>query len=106
MFRLRGAAEELDAVVRVHVHLDVVDLGPTADALESDAVQLVVRADQGPGELDPDVAEHTGVVVVVVAAVPTGAAFTERFAGDGAIGAGVQGRVAVEDQATPVTAGP
>ena len=75
-----GAAEPLDRVVAAHVRLDVIDLRAAADALERDAVQLVVRAELDAGELDAHVAQDAAVVVGVGAAVDAGVAFAGRLA--------------------------
>ena len=56
VFHLDRAAEELEAVVLVVLDHHVVDLGAiAADALEGDAVELVVGAELGAGELDAQV---------------------------------------------------
>ena len=86
-------------VVAVHVDLDVVVAAATADALERDAVQLVVRAELDAGELDAHVAQRAAVVVRVVAAIDAGIAFAGAFAARD-----VHRRAAVDDEAAPVAA--
>jgi len=54
----------------------VVGGGAAADALEGDAVELVVGAELGAGELDADVLQDAAVVVGLVAAVEAGVALT------------------------------
>ena len=101
VLRIHGAAEELDAVVLVEVHLDVIHFGAAADTLEGDPVQLVVGAELGAGELHAHVVEDAAAVGGVVAAVGAGVALAFALAaGD------VQRGVAVDDEAAPVAAGP
>ena len=64
-----GATEELDPVVLAAVHLDEAEGRPGAAGAEGEAVQLVVRAELGAGELDPDVLEVAAVAGRVRAAV-------------------------------------
>ena len=100
MLGVHGAAEELDAVVLVEVDLHEIHLGPVPDALEGDAVQLVVRADFGAGELHAHIAQDAAVVVRVRSAVLAGVAFPlGDAAGD------VERRGAVDDESAPVAPG-
>ena len=64
-----GAAPDLDAVVDVVHHLDVVDLGLAADAAERDAVELVAEADHLAAVAEGAVLQDAAVVEVVAAAV-------------------------------------
>ena len=71
-----------------------------ADALEGDAVQLVVGAELDAGELDAHVAQRAAVVVGLVAAVDAGVGLADALAA-----LDVDRRAAVDDEAAPVAAG-
>ena len=93
------AAEPLERVVAVHVDLHELVGAATADALECDAIELVVRAELDAGVLDSHVAQRAAVVVRVVAAVDAGVGLAHAFAA-----LDVHRRAAVDDEAAPVTA--
>ena len=99
------AAEELHAIVQIVIHLNVIDRGAAANALEGDAVQLVLRIHIGAGELDHHIAQDAAAVVGVVAAEQAGVGLALlgalRGAAVGTFRAVVDGRVAVDDQAAP-----
>src|SRR5688572_888137 len=61
-FDIGGPTEPFEGVVTVHVHLDVLERAATPDALEGDAVQLVVGAELDAGKLDAHVAERATIV--------------------------------------------
>ena len=73
-------AEPLERIVAVHVDLQVFVAASAADALECNAVQLVVRAEFHPGELDPHVPQRAAVVVRLIAAVDPGIGLARAFA--------------------------
>ncbi len=52
------AAEELDAVVLVHVDLEVIDDGAVTDAAQGETVDLLVDLDLEAAELEADEANH------------------------------------------------
>ena len=76
-------------------------MGSAPDALERDAVQLVVRAELDARELDAHVAQHAAVVVRVGAAIDAGVALARALAA-----LEVDGRPAVDDEPAPIAAAP
>ena len=95
-----GAAEPLEAVV-VAVDASPNDmLGLGAETVHRPQVQLVVRAEDQAGELDAEVGDAAGVVVGLAAAEGE----RQALGGEGAARA-VDGAVAVEHDAAPVTLG-
>ena len=96
-----GAPKEFQVVVGVLVALDVLGEGAAAHTLKGESVKLVAFRETGAAEFDPDIAEHTTVVVGVVAAVRARIAFSLGFS------AGlVEGSVAVDDHPAPVAGTP
>ncbi|KOO30352.1 hypothetical protein Ctob_011333, partial [Chrysochromulina tobinii] len=96
---VHGAAEELEAVVRIVRHLAVVDDGAGADAAKGDAVDLVVRADDRAAVPHPHVLQGARRLGGRGAAV--------RVAGDALDRRGgrhVGRRVAEQDEAAPLAA--
>src|SRR5262249_45866499 len=93
------ATEPLVAVVEADVRLGVVPGGAVAHAVQRDAVELVVRRELLPGELEAEEVDDAARVVRVGAAEGNaGEAFREALAsrpGDR--------RLAVDGEATPVT---
>ena len=69
MFHIDRAAEELEAVVRTHVGLQVLDLGAVAHAVERHAVGLVLLVEGEARVLEADVAQHARIVGIVRASV-------------------------------------
>ena len=98
VFEIDGAAEHLNAIVLVHVHLHVLDDSTGADTLQCDAVEFVVRAKFDASELNADILQHAAAIRGIVAAEGTRVAFTEGFAL-------VRRRIAVDNQASPLPAG-
>src|SRR5690606_18653010 len=91
----------LDPVVLVEVHLDVFDDRAAPDALEGDAVELVVGTELDAGKLHAQVAKDARTVVGIDAAVEPRLAFADAdTAGQ------VDRGAAVDDQTTPVAATP
>eukprot|EP00968_Pinguiococcus_pyrenoidosus_P022204 scaffold3068_cov269-Pinguiococcus_pyrenoidosus.AAC.6 len=53
-----GASKELDPIIKVVGHLDVVNNGPSAHARQRDAINLVVKADDRSTIPDADISQH------------------------------------------------
>ena len=108
VFGIHRAAEELHAVIQIVVNLHVLHRRGRADALEGDAVQLILRIHVGTGEAHAHVAQGAGVVVAVGAAEQAGVGLALLGAGIGAaaraLRAVVDGRVAVDHHAAPQAA--
>src|SRR5262249_14235700 len=66
--RADGPAEPLDRVVEAVVSLETVEVAGTADTVEGDGVELVVRAQLEAREFHADEAHEPARVVVVVTA--------------------------------------
>ena len=110
MTQIDRTTEHFNAVVRVVVDLDVVDEGAGTDALEGDAVQLVLIVHLEAGEADLRVGDGTGGVVGRGAAEQARRAFAglftiDRAAGSGGVGTGIDRRAAVQHQTAPLTLG-
>jgi hypothetical protein len=85
IFGVHPAAENLDAIVRAVVDLDVVDGGELADAAHGEALQLVAGRDHDTRIADLDEAQRTRIVVGLVAAIERGGgAFDDLLAVGGA----------------------
>ena len=69
MLHIDRTAEELEAVVRAHVGLQVLDLGAVAHAVERHAVGLVLLVEGEARVLEADVAQHARIVGIVRASV-------------------------------------
>ena len=103
------AAEELDAIVQVVVHLHEVNHGARADTLEGDTVQLVLGINIGTRIAHNDILQDTRIVVGVVAAEDARVCFTffGAFGGaaNGAFRAIVDRCKAIDHQTAPEAAG-
>ena len=103
-----GATEHLDAIVLVVVDLDIVDRGAVTNALEGDAVQLVLGRNFETGITQLHILVDTGVVGRNVAAEQARATFASLRTIGGATGYGrvtiVDRRATIDDQATPFAA--
>ena len=88
IFHVDGATEHLDAIVLVVVDLDVVDSRAITNALEGDAVELVIGRDFETGITQLHVLVDTGIVGRNVAAEQARAAFTRLGTISGATGNG------------------
>src|SRR5690606_5032891 len=62
---VHAAAEDLDAVIRSHVHVDVIDDRVGATTRQRQAVGLVVTGEDVAGKLDAEVLHNAAVVRVV-----------------------------------------
>ena len=69
MLEVRPPAENLDAVVRAVVDLDVVERGAAADPAQSQALQFVARSDREAGIADLHELQRAAIVVRQGAAV-------------------------------------
>ena len=95
---IRGAAEELDAIVLAFMRLNVLDHGAGTDSVEPECVRLRLRIEVHAGELDAHVPQHAARVFVIRAAV------NWACLGHYAFGYGVVTRyigIAQDNQATP-----
>ena len=98
VFEINSAAEHLNAIILIHVHLHVLNDGAGADTLQCDAVEFIVGAKFDAGVFYADILQHAAAIRRIVAAEGTRVAFTEGFAL-------VRRSIAVDNEAAPLPAG-
>ena len=98
VFQVDSTAEHFNAVVLVHVDLDVLNDRTRPNALEGDAVEFVVRAEFDTCVFNADVAKDAAAIGWVVSAERTRIPFTERYAL-------VRRGVPVDNQTAPLPTG-
>src|SRR5262249_22619606 len=117
ILRIDRAAKELHRIIAGVKAFHVLDRGTSAYGAQGERVDLLVGQDHGGGVTNGDIAEHAGIVVVVVAAeaidelpidLRVGQSFEEVIFRGSSVAGNIAGRVqdaaAIDDHATPEVA--